>query len=191
VVSLSAVARAAWDAVETRNALLVVDASMRVEADPHWLQRLFENLVHNAVEHGGPSPTVHVGDLPDGFFVADDGPGIPESERETVFRTGYTTSPTGTGYGLGIVRELAAMHGWRVEATESEGGGARFEVRGVEVDPEGNETDWTGEPIARNDATGAGDAGRTTGKGGVADVADTTDASDTTDVADDGDESST
>ena len=172
VVSLSAVARAAWDAVETRDALLVVDASAHVEADPHWLQRLFENLVHNAVEHGGPSPTVHVVDLPEGFFVADDGPGIPDSEREVVFRTGYTTSPTGTGYGLGIVRELAAMHGWRVEVTGSEGGGARFEVHGVTVDPDGYDTDWTGEPIARNDATGARDVGRTTGKRGVADTAD-------------------
>ncbi|WP_380678108.1 PAS domain S-box protein [Salinigranum sp. GCM10025319] len=163
VVSLSTIARAAWDAVETHDALLVVDASARVEAEPQRLQRLFENLVHNAVEHGGPSPTVHVGDLPDGFFVDDDGPGIPEPERDAVFRTGYTTSPTGTGYGLGIVRELAAMHGWRVDVTESDRGGARFEVHGVTIDPDENDTDWTGEPIARNDTTGAGEARETAG----------------------------
>jgi signal transduction histidine kinase len=77
---------------------------------------------------------VRVGDLPNGFVVADNGPGIPEEDREVVFRTGFTTSPDGTGYGLAIVRELAAMHGWRIEAARSSGGGARFEVRGAAVD---------------------------------------------------------
>jgi signal transduction histidine kinase len=78
--------------------------------------------------------TVTVGGLPDGFFVADDGPGIPPEDRERVFETGYSTSAEGTGFGLRIVREVAQAHGWDVSVTESDGGGARFEIRGADVD---------------------------------------------------------
>ncbi|WP_372911421.1 PAS domain-containing sensor histidine kinase [Salinigranum sp.] len=130
-VPLASVVRSAWDAVETRDALLVVDTRARVVADPKRLQRLLENLFRNCVEHAGAASTVRVGDLHDGFFVADDGPGVPAELRETVFRTGFTTASDGTGYGLGIVRELAEMHGWRIEVTTDPSGGARFEVHGV------------------------------------------------------------
>ena len=76
--------------------------------------------------------TVTVGDLPDGFYVADDGPGIPPDEREAVFEAGYSTRRGGTGLGLSIVSDVAAAHGWTVRVTESEAGGARFEITGVE-----------------------------------------------------------
>jgi PAS domain S-box-containing protein len=81
----------------------------------------------------GDGVTVTVGDLDDGtgFFVADDGPGIAESEREAVFERGHTTQRGGTGFGLTIVERIAAAHGWDVVVTESESGGARFEFRGV------------------------------------------------------------
>ncbi|WP_044958209.1 sensor histidine kinase, partial [Halarchaeum acidiphilum] len=65
--------------------------------------------------------------------VADDGPGIPESERERVFDVGYTTAEGGTGFGLNIVREIADAHGWSVSLVESEDGGARFEFASVDV----------------------------------------------------------
>jgi len=85
----------------------------------------------DSVEHGpsdDASPiTITVGSLSDGFYVADDGRGIPESEREHVFETGYTTATSGTGFGLNIVRTIADAHGWRVAVTESAEGGARFE----------------------------------------------------------------
>jgi len=86
----------------------------------------------NAVRHGDTTEraadlTVTVGDFAEGFFVADDGPGIPERDREVVFERGYSTVD-GTGYGLAIVAELAAAHGWSVSATESESGGARIEI---------------------------------------------------------------
>ena len=64
---------------------------------------------------------------PSGFYVADDGAGIPPADRERVFERGYTTADGGTGFGLAIVEDIATAHGWSVRATESESGGARFE----------------------------------------------------------------
>jgi anti-sigma regulatory factor (Ser/Thr protein kinase) len=106
-----------WSSVETHDAELVV-----------------ENLVRNAIEHGSTEATITVGGLDDedGFYVADDGPGIPESEREAVFESGYSTDDSGSGLGLAIVEQTAEAHGWDVRVTESSEGGARFEV--VDVD---------------------------------------------------------
>nr|WP_283102390.1 GAF domain-containing protein [Haloplanus sp. XH21] len=81
---------------------------------------------------GDEGVAVTVGRCDDGFYVADDGPGIPEAERERVLETGYSTTDEGTGLGLSIVRSIAEAHGWTVSVTEREADGARFEFRGVE-----------------------------------------------------------
>jgi PAS domain S-box-containing protein len=132
-VSLTETVRRCWRTVETANAALVVEATATIDADPSRLQQLLQNLVRNAVEHGGSDVTVTVGDLSDGFYVADDGPGIPADERGDVFETGYSTVDENTGFGLGIVARVAADHGWSVTVTEGADGGARFEVTGVET----------------------------------------------------------
>ncbi|MDX1746673.1 MAG: ATP-binding protein, partial [Halobacteriales archaeon] len=95
--------------------------------------QLLENLFRNAVEHAGPGVTVCIGATAqrDGFSVADDGPGIPDAQRERVLESGYTTTSDGTGFGLAIVREIAEAHGWHVTVSESEDGGARFEFGGL------------------------------------------------------------
>jgi signal transduction histidine kinase len=81
----------------------------------------------------GRGVTVTVGRLEGGggFYVADDGPGIPASDRERVFEPGYSTDDHGTGLGLAIVERIADIHGWSVAVTESEDG-ARFAVGGVD-----------------------------------------------------------
>ena len=81
---------------------------------------------------GDGGVTITVGDTPGGFYVADDGPGIPPDERADAFEMGYSTAEEGTGFGLAIVEAIAEAHGWSVAAAESEDGGARFEVS---VDP--------------------------------------------------------
>lgn len=68
-----------------------------------------------------------------GFFVEDDGVGIPERDRARVFDSGYSTGADGTGFGLHIVRTIADAHGWDVTATDGSDGGARFEFRDVET----------------------------------------------------------
>jgi signal transduction histidine kinase len=91
-----------------------------------------ENLFRNAIEHGGEDVTIRVGGLSDGFYVEDDGPGIPEDARDEVFEVGYSTSPNGTGFGLNIVKEIVEAHGWEIGVTAGMDGGARFEITGVE-----------------------------------------------------------
>ncbi|CDK39282.1 PAS domain-containing sensor histidine kinase [Halorubrum sp. AJ67] len=137
-----------WEGVETADATLRVETDRAVRADRSRLRQVFENLARNSVEHGSTgsrtesgdsvehgseSVTLTVGDLDGGFYVADDGPGIPEADRERVFDPGYTTSDGGTGFGLDIVEAVATAHGWDVRVTDADGGGARFEFTGVDV----------------------------------------------------------
>ena len=131
-VSLAAVATAAWKTVETTDATLSVDGDGQFRADRDRLQQAFENLFRNAIEHGGEHVTVTVGSLPDGFYVADDGPGIDPENREDILSFGYSTREEGTGFGLAIVSEIVDAHGWEIAVTEADSGGARFEMTDVE-----------------------------------------------------------
>jgi signal transduction histidine kinase len=92
---------------------------------------VFENLFRNAIEHGGEDVTVTVGAIDAGFYVADDGPGIPADERTDVFGLGVTTDTDGTGFGLAIVERIVEAHGWTIDYVDSEDGGARFEVTDI------------------------------------------------------------
>lgn len=132
-VDLGSVARRAWDLVAAPDGSLAVEGC-RVRADEGALKQLLSNLFQNAVDHGGAGVTVRVGPLGDdaGFYVADDGSGIPEDERQRVFEEGYTEAEEGLGLGLKIVEQIADAHGWTVSVTESNQGGVRFEFRDVE-----------------------------------------------------------
>ncbi|NHX40086.1 MULTISPECIES: response regulator [Haloarcula] len=147
-VALATAARDCWEVVETGDATLVVDTDRKVQADMTRLKQLLENLLRNAIEHsaadsrrqssetdkhGSPGVTVTISEIPGGFAVSDDGPGIPDADRETVFESGYSTATDGTGFGLSIVSQIAAAHGWTVTLTESDAGGACFEFTGVDV----------------------------------------------------------
>lgn len=125
-VDISSLAAKAWNTVDTGDATLTTDSST-IEADPDKLRNIFENLFRNAVEHGGNDVAVTVGALENshGFFVADDGGGIPDAEKEKVLQQGYSSN--GSGLGLAIVKTVAERHGWTVEVTDSDSGGARFE----------------------------------------------------------------
>jgi len=133
-VDLDDFVRNCWEHVETKAATLVADIDLAVDADESRLRQLFENLIRNAVEHGGDDVTVTIGEHDGGFYVEDDGPGIPEDDRDTVFDAGYSTNSAGTGFGLRIVDQVATAHGWQVRVTEGSDGGARFEITGIDAD---------------------------------------------------------
>jgi PAS domain S-box-containing protein len=134
LIDLSTLAENCWQNVETNEATLETDSEQTIQADEGQLKQLLENLIRNAVEHGGDDITVTLGDIDGGFYVADDGPGIPPDERDSVFDAGYSTSDTGTGFGLSIVKQVAEAHGWDITLTESDSGGARFEITNVDSD---------------------------------------------------------
>lgn len=68
-----------------------------------------------------------------GFYVSDDGLGIPDAERASVFETGRSSDPERAGFGLAVSRGIADAHGWTIDVTDGVDGGARFEVSNVEV----------------------------------------------------------
>lgn len=133
-VDLGALCEECWQYVATEEASLDVDIDRRIRADPSRLQQVVENLLRNAVEHNRGPVSITVGTLEDrdGFYVEDDGEGIPADDRSDVFDTGYTTVPNGTGLGLAIVTEVAETHGWDLTLTESDSGGVRVEIADVE-----------------------------------------------------------
>lgn len=124
-----------WSFVTTDSAKLTVETDMVIAGDWSRLQQLFENLFRNALEHGNSDVTVRVGSLPadEGLFVEDSGPGIPPDERTQIFVDGYSTQDDGTGLGLSIVKQIVDAHGWSITVTDSDLGGARFEIRGIET----------------------------------------------------------
>lgn len=131
-VRISDVVHNAWESVGRDKISVDCETTYYIRADPNRLEQLFANLFRNSADHSEGTTKIRVGDIPDGFYVADNGRGIEKESRGRIFEKGYTTSAGGTGLGLGIVKEIAQAHGWTVSATEPESGGARFEVVGVE-----------------------------------------------------------
>ncbi|WP_311241331.1 hybrid sensor histidine kinase/response regulator [Haloarcula argentinensis] len=140
-VAIDAAAEAAWklvsDPADEAELYCDCEADTRplVKADTDQLRHLLENLFRNTIDHAGLDVTVVVGIFGDtpGFYIEDDGPGIPAEDREKVFEAGYSTSESGTGLGLNIVKRVADAHGWDIRATESSMGGTRFEITGLET----------------------------------------------------------
>lgn len=125
-------AEQAWENIITRQAELSLPTeNEQVLANETRLKQMFQNIFRNAIEHGGDSVTVTVDTTTDGFYIADDGAGIPANERSNVFKTGYSLNE-GTGIGLTIVQQVVTEHDWNIHVGESPEGGARFEITDVE-----------------------------------------------------------
>ncbi|WP_338739582.1 PAS domain S-box protein [Haloplanus salilacus] len=135
-VDLAAAVEECWRTVAPADASLAVETDRTIRADRNRLRHLLENLLWNAVEHGGDDVQVTVGSLADGFYVEDDGPGIPIDDRDHVFESGYSTTDDGTGLGLAIVERVAEAHDWEIDLTDGDDGGARFEITSVACEGE-------------------------------------------------------
>lgn len=114
--------------------------------DSHAFERAVMNLLDNAAKWSPDGGTVRLRMNADGrvltLEVEDEGPGIPEADRELVFERFYraieTRTMPGSGLGLAIVRQVVVKHGGEIEALEAPGGGAlmRMTVPGSPDAPE-------------------------------------------------------
>lgn len=115
---------------------VVVEGELTVTVDAFIVERAVTNLLQNAFAHTPPGTTVRVqlvrSTEPVGVIVAvdDDGPGVSEEHRATVFEPFVRATGDGGGAGLGLtlVRDLVAMHGGRAWVEDGPGGGASFRL---------------------------------------------------------------
>ncbi len=125
---VSVMERAAAAAVMNGIHLDVAAGSLEVFADP-MLEKVFFNLLENAVSHGQCVSRISVAVREvDGhalLIVEDDGVGIPGDMKQHIFEKGVGAN---TGYGLFLVREILEITGMTIQETGEEGEGARFEI---------------------------------------------------------------
>lgn len=110
------------------------EGSVMVSGEAHLLRELIGNLLDNAIRYNrrGGIVTLSISEAPLRLCVDDDGPGIPEGERELVLERFYRLSDSeygGCGLGLSIAKEIAARHGARLKISANPAGaGTRVEV---------------------------------------------------------------
>ena len=103
-----------------------------IRVDPEQIRRVVINLVDNAIEAMDRKGRVDIelqfaaAERVVRIVVADDGPGIPASEREKLFMPYYSTQRRGSGLGLAIVRRIIAEHGGAIEVTDNAPRGTKF-----------------------------------------------------------------
>ncbi|MFD1642327.1 sensor histidine kinase [Halohasta litorea] len=135
VISFAELLREGQKNIVMPKATLEIEGRATLNCDPARVREALENLFRNALEHGGESITITAGILEsdDGFYIEDDGPGIPDDDQEAVFDRGYTTTRQGSGYGLSIVKGIVEAHGWEINVKNGSSGGARFEVTEIDL----------------------------------------------------------
>lgn len=127
---ISGLARDAWMTVVGEFGEYEIRGKRKVRADETLLHRLFAHLFRTLFSYGKASG-VDVGVGEDGFFVEDDGSGVPHARREYV--SGETMTDAKSGAGIQVARRLARRHGWSLKIEATEDGGTRFVVSGAEV----------------------------------------------------------
>ena len=105
------------------------------------LRQLFYNLIHNSLRHGEKvvQITAHYKKMGKDrlrLVFNDDGVGIPEVEKETIFKEGYGK---GTGYGLYLVKKMCEVYGWAIQETGKQGNGAQFTITIPRLDEQGRQ----------------------------------------------------
>ncbi|KVZ76378.1 ATP-binding protein [Burkholderia ubonensis] len=116
--------------IETR---IAIATDVRVEMDRRLMSYAMRNLLRNASKYARSRIVVGIaidhGNI--GVYVEDDGPGVPESERERIFEAFVRLDRRTGGYGLGlaITRQVLQAHNGRIAVVDpAELGGARFEI---------------------------------------------------------------
>jgi signal transduction histidine kinase len=108
---------------------------MPVQVDPMLMSQAILNLLINAIEAIAGAGTIEITwaalPAPNHFWlsIADTGPGIPPAVLERIFNPFFTTKESGTGLGLAIVHRIVEAHDGTIAVTNSDRGGAVFEIR--------------------------------------------------------------
>ena len=118
--------------------------ALATAANAEQIRQVIINLVDNAVEAlGGPTaeprpngdrPLIVVLTMHDArnslvrLIVSDNGPGVPEADRDKLFMPYYSTKGRGSGLGLAIVRRIVVEHGGGIEVSEAQPAGTTFTV---------------------------------------------------------------
>lgn len=132
--------RIVWEARQGAERLLMQKRGQLTEAEtwpvvagvPAWLQVIWSNLLLNAVQHGGETPKVEAGWTEKGdeyeFWIRDNGSGVPEAKRGTLFQPFHRLHERNSSHGLGlpIVQRLVELQGGRCGYEAGAEGGAYF-----------------------------------------------------------------
>lgn len=132
-LDLESISKESWGMLNHTDAKLNIVETIEFEADEKRIKNVFENLFRNAQDHSSDDiqTKIQVGPLKNknGFYIEDNGPGIPKNKRDSIFDYGITHSPDGTGLGLGIVKDIINAHSWDIIVKDGdELSGARFEI---------------------------------------------------------------
>ncbi len=125
-IDIDVIAKKSWNNLLIDDAELDVKDNIVLDGDNNMLMHLFENLFKNAVENG--ATTIELGKIENGFYISDNGPGIPKDKREKVFDLGYSDE-NGSGLGLALVDQIIRGHNWDISIKESKYDGAKFEIK--------------------------------------------------------------
>jgi len=112
---------------------LNMEENMTMKGRPVAIERLFSNLINNAMNYGkGVEVKGHIESNGIVIEIIDKGPGLSDTDKENVFKPYYRLehkpSDTHSGLGMGIARNIANIHGGELELKDRPGGGLIVEV---------------------------------------------------------------
>jgi CheY-like chemotaxis protein len=124
-LELEEMAEESWSHEYLDRASISIEEGRKLTANKQQFQYMLENLFSNSIKRSQAEISIEVGKTPDGFYMKDDGPKIPDKDKKRIFEFGYSSDHPGLS--LAIVERIAGFQGWDVELNDSEEGGARFE----------------------------------------------------------------
>ena len=126
------------DIEEKRLQLSRKPAGLKILADEQMFRQALFNLVINAIQALDVAKTLEIvsgrTEAGDGYLeIIDNGPGVPDGNREEIFKPYFTTRADGTGLGLAVVHQIVLAHGWEIHCLPNQPQGARFKIDHIKL----------------------------------------------------------
>jgi signal transduction histidine kinase len=111
-----------------------------IQADEQLLRQCLFNLLLNAVQAADRGGEIEVASFRENgrgatIEIRDNGPGVPQEQRQEIFKPYFTTHQKGTGLGLAVVQQIVLAHGWEITCLPNEPRGAIFRISHVKLAP--------------------------------------------------------